>query len=244
MGRGKIEIRRIENTTNRQVTFSKRRGGLIKKARELSVLCDAPLGLIIFSSSGKMFQYCTEQYSMQYIIDRYQKVSGTQIKEHDNQELQHEIMRMRDQTDKLQASMRQYTGENLSVLDYNDLNQLEHQLEMSVEKVRSRKNQLLQQQLDNLRRKEQLLEEENGYLQRLIMEQQQAVAEQQHQAVMEQKLVNQPLIEHFGLYSDEHARNMLQLSSYSPQLQLHNFRLQPTQPNLQDTSLHHTGLQL
>eukprot|EP00250_Pteridium_aquilinum_P015606 c2266_g1_i1 orf=1-513(-) len=39
--RGTIPIRRIENLTNRQVTFSKRRNGLMKKAYELSVLCDA-----------------------------------------------------------------------------------------------------------------------------------------------------------------------------------------------------------
>jgi len=60
MGRGKIEIKRIENTTTRQVTFSKRRGGLIKKTKELSVLCDAQIGIIIFSSTGKMWQWCTE----------------------------------------------------------------------------------------------------------------------------------------------------------------------------------------
>lgn len=61
MGRGKIEIKRIENATNRQVTFSKRRGGLLKKAHELAVLCDAQLGVIIFSSSGKMFEYSSPQ---------------------------------------------------------------------------------------------------------------------------------------------------------------------------------------
>ncbi|KAK1279970.1 MADS-box transcription factor 29 [Acorus gramineus] len=58
MGRGKIQIRRIENATNRQVTFSKRRGGLLKKAHELAILCDVQLGLIIFSSTGMMFEYC------------------------------------------------------------------------------------------------------------------------------------------------------------------------------------------
>ncbi|ERN01390.1 hypothetical protein AMTR_s00002p00262770 [Amborella trichopoda] len=57
MGRGKIEIKRIEDRTNRQVTFSKRRTGLLKKAHELSILCDAQLGLIVFSSSGKMYEY-------------------------------------------------------------------------------------------------------------------------------------------------------------------------------------------
>ncbi|KAH7276305.1 hypothetical protein KP509_39G001800 [Ceratopteris richardii] len=54
MGRVKLEIRRIENPTNRQVTYSKRRNGLIKKAYELSVLCDVDIALIIFSPSGRL----------------------------------------------------------------------------------------------------------------------------------------------------------------------------------------------
>jgi len=57
MGRGKIEIKRIENTTNRQVTFCKRRNGLLKKAYELSVLCDAEVALIVFSSRGRLYEY-------------------------------------------------------------------------------------------------------------------------------------------------------------------------------------------
>ncbi|RWV94439.1 hypothetical protein GW17_00043024 [Ensete ventricosum] len=59
MGRGKIEIKRIENSTNRQVTFSKRRNGIIKKAREISILCEAQVSVVIFSSSGKMSEYCS-----------------------------------------------------------------------------------------------------------------------------------------------------------------------------------------
>ncbi|BBN70263.1 K-box region and MADS-box transcription factor family protein, partial [Prunus dulcis] len=43
LGWGKIEVKQIENTTNRQVTFCKRRNGLLKKAYELSLLCDAEL---------------------------------------------------------------------------------------------------------------------------------------------------------------------------------------------------------
>ncbi len=57
MGRGKIEIKRIENPTNRQVTFSKHRGVLLKKTHELVVLCDAKVALIIFSSIGKLFEF-------------------------------------------------------------------------------------------------------------------------------------------------------------------------------------------
>ncbi|KAH9755681.1 MADS-box domain-containing protein [Citrus sinensis] len=54
MGRVKVQIKRIENTTNRQVTFSKRRNGLVKKAYELSVLCDVDVALIMFSPSGRV----------------------------------------------------------------------------------------------------------------------------------------------------------------------------------------------
>lgn len=53
MGRVKLQIKKIENATNRQVTFSKRRNGLIKKAYELSVLCDVDVALIMFSPSGR-----------------------------------------------------------------------------------------------------------------------------------------------------------------------------------------------
>ncbi|GMH17242.1 hypothetical protein Nepgr_019083 [Nepenthes gracilis] len=57
MGRGKVELKRIENNISRQVTFSKRRTGLFKKAHELSVLCDAEVALIVFSSRGRLYQF-------------------------------------------------------------------------------------------------------------------------------------------------------------------------------------------
>lgn len=62
MGRGKIEIKRIENTTNRQVTFCKRRNGLLKKAYELSVLCDAEVALVVFSARGRLYDYANNRY--------------------------------------------------------------------------------------------------------------------------------------------------------------------------------------
>ncbi|XLU25544.1 hypothetical protein S245_061610, partial [Arachis hypogaea] len=48
-----LPIKKIENITNRQITFSKRRNSLIKKAYELSVLCDVDVALITFSPSGR-----------------------------------------------------------------------------------------------------------------------------------------------------------------------------------------------
>jgi SRF-type transcription factor (DNA-binding and dimerisation domain) len=57
MGRGKIAIKRIESVTSRQVTFSKRRKGLLKKARELSILCDAEVGLVVFSCTDRLYEF-------------------------------------------------------------------------------------------------------------------------------------------------------------------------------------------
>jgi hypothetical protein len=59
MGRGKIVIKRIQNATNRQVTYSKRRTGIMKKACELTVLCDAQVAIIMFSSAGKYHEFCS-----------------------------------------------------------------------------------------------------------------------------------------------------------------------------------------
>ncbi|CAI2316765.1 unnamed protein product [Caenorhabditis sp. 36 PRJEB53466] len=59
MGRKKIQITRIQDERNRQVTFTKRKFGLMKKAYELSVLCDCEIALIVFNSTNKLFQYAS-----------------------------------------------------------------------------------------------------------------------------------------------------------------------------------------
>lgn len=66
MTRKRIEIKKIDNISSRQVTFSKRRKGLFKKAQELSTLCDADIALLVFSATSKLFQYAssTSRYSL------------------------------------------------------------------------------------------------------------------------------------------------------------------------------------
>ncbi|KAF7803108.1 transcription factor CAULIFLOWER A-like [Senna tora] len=73
MGRGRIQLKRIENNASRQVTFSKRRTGLLKKANEISVLCDAQVALIVFNSKGKLTHYSSQSASMESILDRYER---------------------------------------------------------------------------------------------------------------------------------------------------------------------------
>ncbi|XP_006827004.2 agamous-like MADS-box protein AGL66 [Amborella trichopoda] len=70
MGRVKLQIKKIENSTNRQVTFSKRRNGLIKKAYELSILCDIDIALIMFSPSGRLSQFSGKK-RIEDVLARY-----------------------------------------------------------------------------------------------------------------------------------------------------------------------------
>ncbi|KAE8701143.1 hypothetical protein F3Y22_tig00110548pilonHSYRG00344 [Hibiscus syriacus] len=70
MAREKIQIRKIDNNTARQVTFAKRRRGLFKKAEELAILCDADVALIIFSSTGKLFEYASLLDGLQHQHER------------------------------------------------------------------------------------------------------------------------------------------------------------------------------
>jgi hypothetical protein len=56
-GRQKIEMKKMSNESHLQVTFSKRRSGLFKKASELCTLCGADAALVVFSPSGKVFSF-------------------------------------------------------------------------------------------------------------------------------------------------------------------------------------------
>eukprot|EP00128_Syssomonas_multiformis_P011452 Colp12_sorted_trinity150504_noHs@173 len=73
MGRKKIQIKRIDDERNRQVTFTKRKLGLMKKAYELSILCDCEIALIIFNSNNKLFQYASTD--MDKILLKYTEYS-------------------------------------------------------------------------------------------------------------------------------------------------------------------------
>nr|XP_027190215.1 agamous-like MADS-box protein AGL11 isoform X2 [Cicer arietinum] len=146
MGRGKIEIKRIENTTNRQVTFCKRRNGLLKKAYELSVLCDAEVALIVFSSRGRLYEYSNN--NIRSTIDRYKKAcsdhsSTSTTTEINAQYYQQESAKLRQQIQMLQNSNRHLMGDALSTLTVKELKQLENRLERGITRIRSKKHEML-----------------------------------------------------------------------------------------------------
>ncbi|KAJ1984997.1 hypothetical protein H4R33_004190 [Dimargaris cristalligena] len=76
MGRKKIKIQPIADDRGRQVTFLKRKQGLMKKAYELSVLCDCQIALIIFTSSGKLVQFSSSDIDP--ILLKYTQTEGPQ----------------------------------------------------------------------------------------------------------------------------------------------------------------------
>ncbi|KAL8060853.1 hypothetical protein ABFX02_02G051800 [Erythranthe guttata] len=170
MGRGKIVIRRIDNSTNRQVTFSKRRSGLMKKAKELSILCDAEVGLIIFSSTGKLYDFAST--SMQTVIERYNKMKEEHyLLMNPNSEIkfwQREAENLRRQLQYLQGYHKQLLGEELAGLSIKDLHNLENQLEMSLRGVRVKKEQVLKEEIKELNSKGNLFQQENMELHKKI----------------------------------------------------------------------------
>ncbi|NP_001289529.1 agamous-like MADS-box protein AGL9 homolog [Nicotiana tabacum] len=175
MGRGRVELKRIENKINRQVTFAKRRNGLLKKAYELSVLCDAEVALIIFSNRGKLYEFCSSS-SMLKTLERYQKCNygapETNISTREALEIssQQEYLKLKARYEALQRSQRNLLGEDLGPLNSKELESLERQLDMSLKQIRSTRTQLMLDQLTDLQRKEHALNEANRTLKQRLME--------------------------------------------------------------------------
>ncbi|XXG55513.1 hypothetical protein AAC387_Pa03g3169 [Persea americana] len=186
MGRGRVELKRIENKINRQVTFAKRRNGLLKKAYELSILCDAEVAVIIFSARGKLYEFGSSS-SLPKILERYQQCSasgaveaGTSLR--DTQSSYQEYSKLKARVEVLQRSERNLLGEDLEPLSLKELEQLENQLEMSLKRIRTTKTQFMLDHLSDLRRKEQVLLESNRALKRKLVE---AGTENQNQLLWE-----------------------------------------------------------
>ncbi|XP_062012868.1 agamous-like MADS-box protein MADS1 isoform X7 [Rosa rugosa] len=173
LGRGKIEIKRIENTTNRQVTFCKRRNGLLKKAYELSVLCDAEVALIVFSNRGRLYEYSNN--SVRETIERYKKAcadssNNGSVSEATTQYYQQEAAKLRAQITTLQNSNRGYMAEGLSNMSIKELKGVETKLEKAISRIRSKKNELLFAEIEYMQKRELDLHNNNQLLRAKIAE--------------------------------------------------------------------------
>ncbi|XP_059636850.1 agamous-like MADS-box protein AGL104 [Cornus florida] len=169
MGRVKVPIKKIENTTNRQVTFSKRRNGLTKKAYELSVLCDVDVALILFSPSGKVTTFSGNR-SVEEIMIRYLNLPDHERGRMNNQEylqralgklknkanpshqeespasadsqiecIQQEILRCKFQMEDMERRLRIFEGDPIEITTLCEAQYREHILEQTLKRVRVRK---------------------------------------------------------------------------------------------------------
>ncbi|XP_058776085.1 MADS-box protein SVP isoform X2 [Vicia villosa] len=171
MAREKIQIKKIENATARQVTFSKRRRGLFKKAEELSVLCDADVALIIFSSTGKLFEY--SNLSMREILERHHLHSKNLSKmEEPSLELQlvenSNCTRLNKEIAEKSHQLRQMRGEDLQGMNVEQLQQLERSLEIGLGRIIENKGEKIMMEINDLQRKGRQLMEENDRLKRHV----------------------------------------------------------------------------
>ncbi|XP_048501082.1 agamous-like MADS-box protein AGL19 isoform X2 [Beta vulgaris subsp. vulgaris] len=169
MVRGKTQMKRIENDSSRQVTFSKRRNGLLKKAFELSVLCDAEVALIIFSPSGKLYEFASS--STTKTIDRYQKhmkdLRGVKSKVLDQKNLlqfKDDTIELEKKLKSLELSKRKLLGDGLEACSIDELQELEKQLDKSLSSIRARKEKHLIK--ENVRLKDKVLNSSPDLLRR------------------------------------------------------------------------------
>ncbi|TKY65569.1 Agamous MADS-box protein AGL6 [Spatholobus suberectus] len=166
MGRGRVVLKKIENKVNRQVTFSKRRNGLLKKAKELSVLCDAEVALVIFSSRGKLSSFPNDGDSIIKTYERYRRYSLYQADnvEPETQSWYQEVSKLKAKYEALQMIQRHLLGEDLGPLNIKELQNLEKQLERALSQTRQRKTQIIIEQMEELHRKERHLGDLNKQL--------------------------------------------------------------------------------
>ncbi|KAF7139008.1 hypothetical protein RHSIM_Rhsim07G0211700 [Rhododendron simsii] len=169
MARERIKIKKIDNVTARQVTFSKRRKGLFKKAEELAVLCDVDVALIMFSATGKLFQFASS--SMNAILAKY-TLHSSNIERLDQPSLE---LQLEDSTSvKLREEISQRTnelrGEDIQGLKIEDLQQLEKLLQEGLGRVIGTKSERVMNEITSLQKKgDQLIEENQKLKQKMEM---------------------------------------------------------------------------
>ncbi|VYS63780.1 unnamed protein product [Arabidopsis thaliana] len=167
MAREKIRIKKIDNITARQVTFSKRRRGIFKKADELSVLCDADVALIIFSATGKLFEFSSSR--MRDILGRYSLHASNinKLMDPPSTHLRLEncnLSRLSKEVEDKTKQLRKLRGEDLDGLNLEELQRLEKLLESGLSRVSEKKGECVMSQIFSLEKRGSELVDENKRL--------------------------------------------------------------------------------
>ncbi|XP_073032088.1 floral homeotic protein DEFICIENS-like isoform X2 [Primulina eburnea] len=154
MARGKIQIKRIENQTNRQVTYSKRRNGLFKKAQELTVLCDAKVSIIMISSTQKLHEYISPSFTTKQLFDQYQKAVGVDLWSSQYEKMQQQLNKLKDVNRNLKSEIRRRIGESVNDLGYDETVNLIEDIHNSLHVIRERKYKVIGNQIETGKKKD------------------------------------------------------------------------------------------
>ncbi|XP_051124132.1 agamous-like MADS-box protein AGL15 isoform X1 [Andrographis paniculata] len=150
MGRRKIEMKRIENSKQRELTFSKRRASLFKKANELSILCEADVAVVV-SSNGKLFDYASS--SAKKILLRYKKCLEWQKNPAGAPKPVidpgvDEVEVRKEEVKELKSNQVRLLGKEIADMDFQERCTAEGKLAEGIIWVKQRKEQLLLHQID------------------------------------------------------------------------------------------------
>lgn len=141
-----MKMKKIEDLSARQVTFSKRRQGMFKKAHELSTLCDAEVAALVVSPAGRFHNYASSKiedilckFSMQCDEEKhsadFQRENMNRV-EHVNSGIDEKMKRLR-------LIMSMY----LHKWGIEELQQLEMMLEPILKRVTARKKEIMCKEL-------------------------------------------------------------------------------------------------
>ncbi|XP_010551436.1 PREDICTED: agamous-like MADS-box protein AGL30 isoform X2 [Tarenaya hassleriana] len=174
MGRVKLKIKKLENTNGRQATFAKRKHGIMKKANELSILCDIDVVLLMFSPSGKP-SLCSRKHSLEEVITKLaqltpqerakRKLESLEALKKTFMKLDHDVNiseffgrskstyeEVTNRAKMLQMQLSEvhtrlsYWTEPEKIDSIDDLGQMENALRQSLDQVRAHKENMQQQQ--------------------------------------------------------------------------------------------------
>ncbi|GER35505.1 DEFICIENS-like MADS-box protein [Striga asiatica] len=159
MTRGKIQIKRIENQTNRQVTYSKRRNGLFKKAHELTVLCDAKVSIVMVSNTQKLHEYISPTTTTKQVFDQYQKAVGVDIWSRQHEKMQAQLQKLKEVNRNLRKEIRQRMGECLNDLGYEQMINLIEDIDSSLGLIREKKYKTISNRIETSKKKVRNVEE-------------------------------------------------------------------------------------
>ena len=171
------------------------------------MLCDAQVSLVIFSSLGKMFEYCSPSTTLSKILEKYQQNSGKKLWDAKHENLSAEIDRIKKENDNMQIELRHLKGEDLNSLNPKELIPIEETLQNGLTSVRNKQMDFLKM----LKKNERMLEEENKRLTYLLHHQQLAMEGSMRELDI-------------GYHQKDRE--------YAAQMPM-TFRVQPIQPNLQ-----------